>query len=120
MDWARRRYQMGLGGFGMPWEEGEDAWLMLKRPDLEDMTKTSDGGDPDCGDDVAPELLADHDSKFVDLGGIKVRPCACGWGAPAGSFRCWAAAGVLGGGAGDAWALRAFAAWESGKCLAAA
>lgn len=75
VDWARRRYQMGLAGFGMPWEEGEDAWLMrgsYTRPDLEDMTKTSDGGLPDGGDDVPAELLADEDSKFVQLDGIKV------------------------------------------------
>ncbi|KAG2448528.1 hypothetical protein HYH02_006419 [Chlamydomonas schloesseri] len=73
VEWARRRYQMGLAGFGMPWEEGEDAWVMLRRPDLEDMTKTSDGGGPDSGEDVPAEMLADDDSKFVELEpGLKV------------------------------------------------
>lgn len=65
---------MGLAGFGMPWEEGEDAWVMLRRPDLEDMTKTSDGGGPDSSEDVPAEMLADDDSKFVELEpGLKVR-----------------------------------------------
>ncbi|GLI60602.1 hypothetical protein VaNZ11_002775 [Volvox africanus] len=73
VDWARRRYQMGLAGFGMPWEEGEDAWLMMRRPDLEDVTKTSDGGGPDPSEDVPAEMLADDDSKFVELEpGLKV------------------------------------------------
>ncbi|GLC59570.1 hypothetical protein PLESTB_001501500 [Pleodorina starrii] len=73
VDWARRRYQMGLAGFGMPWEEGDDLWLSLRRPDLEDVTKTSDGGGPDASDDVPAEMLADDDSKFVELEpGLKV------------------------------------------------
>ncbi|EFJ45044.1 hypothetical protein VOLCADRAFT_118552, partial [Volvox carteri f. nagariensis] len=73
VDWARRRYQMGLAGFGMPWEEGEDAWLAMRRPDLEDLTKTSDGGGPDASDDVPAEMLADDDSKFLELEpGLKV------------------------------------------------
>ncbi|GFR39649.1 hypothetical protein Agub_g115 [Astrephomene gubernaculifera] len=73
VEWARRRYQMGLGGFGMPWEEGEDAWHVLRRPDLEDLTKTSDGGGPDPGEDVPAEMLADDDSKFVELApGLKI------------------------------------------------
>lgn len=47
---------------------------MLRRPDLEDMTKTSDGGGPESGgDDLPPELLADDDSRFVELEpGLKV------------------------------------------------
>lgn len=57
----------------MPWEEGEDAWLALRRPDLEDMTKTSDGGGPDAAEDVPAEMLADDDSKFMELSpGVKV------------------------------------------------
>lgn len=64
---------MGLAGFGLPLEEGEDVWLSVRRPDLEDVTKTSDGGVPDTTDDVPPELLADDDSKFVELEpGLKV------------------------------------------------
>lgn len=104
MEWARRRYQMGLGGFGMPWEEGEDAWLMLKRPDLEDMTKTSDGGGPDAGDDVPPEMLADDDSKFVDLGGLKVGWAGgggLGGGCRAAGGRVWVPAGGGAAGAGN-------------------
>ncbi|KXZ55263.1 hypothetical protein GPECTOR_3g400 [Gonium pectorale] len=73
VEWARRRYQMGLAGFGMPWEEGEDAWVIMRRPDLEEMTKTSDGGGPDSGEDVPAEMLADDDSKFVELTpGLKI------------------------------------------------
>ncbi|KAF5832211.1 Alpha/Beta hydrolase protein [Dunaliella salina] len=34
------------------------------------MTKSSDG--PEWGEDVAPETLADTDSKFVDVGGVRV------------------------------------------------
>mmetsp|Transcript_18106 Transcript_18106/g.38963 ORF Transcript_18106/g.38963 Transcript_18106/m.38963 type:complete len:770 (+) Transcript_18106:366-2675(+) len=72
VEWSRRRYQMGLAGFGYPWEEGEEAWTMLRRPDLEEMTKTSDGGRPDGGEDVPPETMADDDSKFVEVCGVKV------------------------------------------------
>lgn len=73
-EWARRRYQMGLPGFGMPWEESEESWLLRRPgpPDLEDLTKTSDGGLPEHGEDLPAEMLADEDSKFVQLDGIKV------------------------------------------------
>ncbi len=39
VDWARRRYQMGLGGFGMPWEDAglDSGWSLLRRPDLEEV-----------------------------------------------------------------------------------
>ena len=46
---------------------------MMRRPDLEDMTKTSDGGGPDSGEDMPAEMLADDDSKFIELAaGLKV------------------------------------------------
>lgn len=65
---------MGLPGFGMPWEESEEPWLLRRPgpPDLEDLTKTSDGGLPENGEDLPAEMLADEDSKFVQLDGIKV------------------------------------------------
>ncbi|PNH07831.1 hypothetical protein TSOC_005683, partial [Tetrabaena socialis] len=103
VDWARRRYQMGLAGFGMPWEEGEEAWMMMRRPDLEDMTKTSDGGGPESGgEDVPAEMLADDDSRFVEIApGLKIHykevapPAPAAHEGPAGQGR-----GLGGGGSG--------------------
>jgi hypothetical protein len=59
---------MGLAGFGYPWEEGEEAWGMLRSAPtvLEAMTKSGDGAD------LSPESLADEDSRFMDVAGIKV------------------------------------------------
>jgi len=72
VEWVRRRAQLGLTGYGCPWDEApEDGWTALRRaPDIEEMTKSSDG--PEWGEDVAPETLADTDSKFVDVGGVRV------------------------------------------------
>ncbi len=65
---------MGLAGFGYPWGEGEEAWMLLRRPDVEEMTKMSDGGAStvDSSEGLPVEALADVDSKFVDICGIKV------------------------------------------------
>ncbi|MEW5319945.1 MAG: hypothetical protein WDW38_011055 [Sanguina aurantia] len=70
VDWARRRYVMGLGGVGVPWDEQEESW-QLRRSNLEDLTKCSDGGG-EGDEDVAPESMADGDSKFVEVGGMRV------------------------------------------------
>eukprot|EP00798_Chlamydomonas_sp_ICE-L_P000009 gene9-12818_t len=73
VEWARRRYQMGLVGFGYPWTEGEEACVLLRRPDVEEMTKLSDAGSADdSAEDLTPEILADLDSKFIDIDGLKV------------------------------------------------
>lgn len=85
--WARRRFQMGLAGFNLLWEEhGDEAYTILRRPDVEEMAKCSDrgggfgasgsgGGGGFLGDwsgDVPAESLADGDSKFADVFGIRV------------------------------------------------
>ena len=85
--WARRRFQMGLAGFNLLWEEhsGDEAYTMLRRPDVEEMAKSSDrgggfgasgsGGGGFLGDwsgDVPAESLADSDSKFTEVFGIRV------------------------------------------------
>ena len=66
---------MGLASFAYPWGEGEEAWVLLRRPDVEEMSKMSDGGASaaDSYEDLHVEALADVDSKFVDLCGIRVR-----------------------------------------------
>ncbi len=46
------------------------AQALRRAPDIEEMTKSSDG--PEWGEDVAPEMLADADSKFVEIGGLRV------------------------------------------------
>lgn len=61
---------MGLGGVGVPWDEQEESW-QLRRSNLEDLTKCSDGGG-EGDEDVAPETMADSDSKFVEIGGMRV------------------------------------------------
>lgn len=68
--WARKRYDLGLGGFGYPWEEGgEEAWLMLGRPHNWSEEDELLG---DSGGDVPPRSLADTDSLFVECSGITV------------------------------------------------
>lgn len=68
MTWARRRYHMGLLGFGYPWEREEAAVLgsIYKETDV-DMSDA----------DVAPETLADEDSLFVRIGKLRVH------------YKCW-------------------------------
>ena len=47
--WAKRRFQMGLMGFGVPWEgEGswgssEETWHMLRKSDLEEVGGAAGG-----------------------------------------------------------------------------
>lgn len=80
VEWARRRYQMGLAGMGYPWEEGEEAWGMLRNVPhvLDAMSNSGDFGAWGPGDgasamaDLPPEVLADDDSKFMEVAGIKV------------------------------------------------
>ena len=69
--WARKRYDMGLGGFGYPAEDSEEAWLVMdsRSPhgwsdDTESAVRSTD--------DVPPAALADPDSRFVECGGLTV------------------------------------------------
>jgi hypothetical protein len=75
--WYRRRMQMGLAGFGYPWEDGEQAWLLhsqrVSDSGSHPKNTSSDGGvaaGPDG--DLPPECLADPDSSFVDVDGVRV------------------------------------------------
>ncbi len=68
---------MGLTGLSYPWEESEEnMWTTLKRPDIEEMGKTSEGGGIssliESSADVPAETLADADSRFINVFGLKV------------------------------------------------
>lgn len=98
VDYARRSFAMSLAGSsaalaaaGMGnWTDGAggDAWNgTLRRPDAVEMSKTSEsgpntdgvgaGGSSGAGtEDVPAESLADDDSRFLDIMGIKVRVVA--------------------------------------------
>ncbi|CAD7697615.1 unnamed protein product [Ostreobium quekettii] len=80
---TQRRVNMGLIGFGYPWEEGEEAWVMAGRQQSI-RESTMQEGLLSSDDDVPREMLADESSKFVDCGGLSVhykeeyprgRPC---------------------------------------------
>ncbi|GMH33529.1 hypothetical protein BSKO_01363 [Bryopsis sp. KO-2023] len=66
---ATRRCNMGLIGFGYPWEEGEEAWVMAGRRSFHE-TGTDDDILLDL--DVPREVMRDVDSKFIDCGGLSV------------------------------------------------
>ena len=73
MEWVRRRHQLGLSTHGCPWEdESEDTWSLLRTraPGVEEMHKPPDAGLASEGllDEVPAEVLADEDSKLVDVG----------------------------------------------------
>ncbi|KAK9869036.1 hypothetical protein WJX84_005053 [Apatococcus fuscideae] len=68
-DWARKRYRLGLLGFGYPWEEGEEAWLMMgKRAPASPSSRS----DMQLSDDVPAVSLADPDSRFIECCGLSV------------------------------------------------
>ena len=69
--WARKRYDMGLGGLGDPWEDAEDAWVVVGRSDRA-WTEEDDALAADGGGDVPPRSLADADSLFVECAGVTV------------------------------------------------
>ena len=72
MTWARRRFHMGLVGFGYPWEAGEEAARLH--------ASYVEAGPVDVSDaDVPGEALADEDSRFVSIGGLQVH------------YKCWGA-----------------------------
>ncbi|KAJ9523876.1 hypothetical protein QJQ45_020064 [Haematococcus lacustris] len=80
VEWARRRYLMGLAGIGYPWDESDEAWGILRRPPhvMEPMSKACMGphgiahGGGQEAEDVPAEMLCDEDSRFVEVDGIKV------------------------------------------------
>ena len=68
---TQRRLNMGLIGFGYPWEEGEHAWVMAgRRQSLRENSVQDDLLYLDF--DVPRGVLADPDSKFVDCGELSV------------------------------------------------
>ena len=48
---------------------------LRRAPDIEEMSKSGDG--QEWGEEVSPETLADADSKFVDIKGLRVRVFGC-------------------------------------------
>ncbi|KAK9908457.1 hypothetical protein WJX75_008214 [Coccomyxa subellipsoidea] len=72
--WARRRAQMGLLGFGYPWEEGEEAWMLLRQKsrhtDLESQQLLRDIDEDPHG--VTPSDVADEDSCFFTMGTMQI------------------------------------------------
>ncbi|KAK9831933.1 hypothetical protein WJX81_000861 [Elliptochloris bilobata] len=71
--WARQRYEMGLLGFGYPWERGEAAWLLLGTPwgaAPQGIKEEEDAAAED--EDLPAGALADSESRFLDLGGLAV------------------------------------------------
>lgn len=75
VDWARRRVSMGLLGFSQAWDD-EESWHLLRRGVLDSdgpKPTSSDGGLPEDRErDVPPEVLAEPDSLFVEVDGIRV------------------------------------------------
>ncbi|GAX85063.1 hypothetical protein CEUSTIGMA_g12483.t1 [Chlamydomonas eustigma] len=75
---ARRRFQMGLTGLSYLWDESEEgSWTALRRPDVEELgSKCSErgglGGLLEGSADFPAESLADPDSRFMNVLGIKV------------------------------------------------
>lgn len=68
---ATRRWNMGLVGFGYPWEDGDDGWVMSGRHgSIYDTPEDEDAILMDM--DVPREVLQDPDSKFIDCSGISV------------------------------------------------
>lgn len=71
MEWARARWEHGLGGPGFPWQEGEQAWLLAGQ--LE--SQAEQGREAACdepGGDVPAQQLADPDSRWVQCDGLRV------------------------------------------------
>ena len=75
VDWARSRWEHGLGGWGFPWQEGEDAWMVLGH--LQSQAEAEEGQGPASSvgrrdADVPAEQLADPDSRWAESGGLRV------------------------------------------------
>ncbi|KAL4458374.1 hypothetical protein ABPG75_013239 [Micractinium tetrahymenae] len=69
--WARKRWEHGLGGLGLPWQEGEDAWLLAGQ--LQGQAEEGLGGaaGPEQHD-VPPDALAEPDSRWAQCGAVRV------------------------------------------------
>lgn len=71
MTWARKRWEHGLGGLGLPWQEGEDAWLLAGQ--LQSRTEEGSGAQACPGEhDLPPDALADPDSRWAHCGALRV------------------------------------------------
>lgn len=71
MAWARRRWEHGLGGLGLPWQEGEDAWLLAGQL----QARAEEGAQGQAGpeqQDLPPDALADADSRWARCGALRV------------------------------------------------
>lgn len=86
VSWAHARWELGLSGFGWPWEEGEKTWLLAgqlqsnAQPNgnawtgalLPSATPRGDAASHTSETDVPPEALADPDSCFMECMGVNV------------------------------------------------
>lgn len=69
--WARRRWEHGLGGLGLPWQDGEDAWLLAGQL----QSRAEEGWSAQAGpeqQDLPPDALADADSRWARCGMLRV------------------------------------------------
>ena len=69
--WARKRYEMGLGGTDYSWEDGEETWPVMGSHAASGNLDSTERAHRST-DDVAPGALADPDSRFVECGGLTV------------------------------------------------
>ncbi len=72
MRWASQRYQMGLAGFGYPWEEGEQAWLLLHQQSRSVSERLLDVAEEEAPSGPSIADLADADSRFITIGKCSV------------------------------------------------
>ncbi|KAL3157447.1 hypothetical protein ABBQ32_011918 [Trebouxia sp. C0010 RCD-2024] len=66
--WTRNRYKLGLLGQTYPWQGKDVVWQQLQHQE-HDMRYESESGD---NTDVPASQLADKDSLFVEIDGLKV------------------------------------------------
>lgn len=104
-EWARNRWEHGLGGPGYPWQEGEEGWLVAGQLQAQAEEGQAAGGFAGFGaaapdHDVPAEQLADPDSRWAQCGGLNVHyklavPLVSCWG-PAVAWRRARLQAVLG------------------------
>ncbi|CAL5229945.1 g13374 [Coccomyxa viridis] len=68
--WARRRYELGLMGYGFPWEEGEASRLYQGQRNKEQQLLLPQHQPPEP--ELLPQDLADDDSLFTSVNGVSV------------------------------------------------
>lgn len=76
-EWARSRWEHGLGGPGYPWQEGEEGWLVAGQLQAQAEEGQAAGGFGGFGaaapdHDVPAAQLADPDSRWAQCGGLRV------------------------------------------------